>query len=98
MCLKPNGRITPDIHSWGEPGYFENESLSLNISFVPSMNAIEIYYYGDDDSTYRFETMLDDTTTITDIRKLFKECFDVSLTTFLNKEKKLIEEIVNSQE
>ena len=96
--MKPNGKITPDVHSYGEVGYFENESLSLNVAFIPKSNAVEIFYYGDDNTYHRFEYMLNDTTTITDLRNLFKECFDMSLVTFLNKEKKLIEEIVNAEE
>jgi len=63
MDMKPNGKVTPDVHSWGESGYFVNESLSLRISFVPSGNHFEVSYYSDADEFHHFYGCIDETTT-----------------------------------
>ena len=96
LDMKPNGKITPDIHSWGEMGYFENESLSLRVCYSPSQKGFEIQYYSDADEYHYFEYVVDESTTITDLRQMFKECIDMGLVAFQNLEKRLIEQIQNS--
>ena len=95
--MKPNGQITPDIHSWGEMGYFENESLNLNVVYSPMEKGFSINYYSDADEYHHFEYVVNENTTITDLRKMFKECFDIGLVAFQNLEKRLIEQIQNSE-
>jgi hypothetical protein len=98
LDMKPNGKITPDVHSWGEMGYFINVELILNIVYSPLHDCFEVNYYAEDDETYHFMYTIDEKTTIKDLREMFKECFNVSLVYFLRKEKELIKKIREENE
>ena len=92
LDMKPNGKITHDVHHWGEAGYFNNVQLSLNIVYSPLRDSFEVNYYGEDDEDYHFMYVIDEKTTLKDLKEMFKECFDVSLTSIINKEKKILKE------
>lgn len=98
LDMKPNGKITPDVHSWGEMGYFENEELTLQVVYSPNQKGYSIHYYSDADEYHFFQYVVDNNTTITDLRKMFKECFDIGLVAFQNWEKRLIAEIQAEEE
>ena len=92
LDMKPNGKITPDVHYWGEAGYFNNVQLSLNIVYSPLTESFGVNYYGEDDVYHNFMYVINEKTTLKDLKEMFKDCFDVSLTSVIKKEKKILKE------